>query len=216
MRKITLITLCIIAVLAGCIKQSAMEPDSNYKFIGVILNGKFTQLPLVLPNCNMKLIEVKATISRASTTKITLDSLSFTMQSPDAFWFGTGSEQFTLHNFEEPLQISENKITHRGRLVGKTNGDTLTLKTLRTNYFRIAGSNGSYMNYRINKDGSYTGGSSSINGGDIAILTITANGFGRTSPQCQKDMWYYGEPTAALRMGGTDFSQADWVFVKSK
>ena len=212
MKKITLITLCIVAVLAGCVKQSAMEPDSNYQFIGVILNGKFTQLPLVLPNCNMKLTEVKATISRASTTKITLDSLSFTMQSPDAFWFGTGSEQFTLHNFEEPLQINENKITHRGRLVGQTSGDTLTFKTLRTNYFRIEGSNGRYMDYRINKDGSYTG-TSGINGGDNAILT-TANGFARTSPQCRKDMWYYGEPTAALRMGGTDFSQADWIFVK--
>ena len=190
-----------------------MEPDSNYQFIGVILNGKFTQLPLVLPNCNMKLTEVKATINQASTTKITLDSLSFTMQSPDAFWFGPGEEQFTFYNFEESLKITENKVTHKGRMVGRTSGDTLYLKVLRTRYFQITGSNGHNMNYRMNNDGSYTGGTSSINGGDIAIWT-SANGFGRTSPQCQKDMWYYGEPTAALRMGGTDFSQADWIFVK--
>ncbi|WP_037326263.1 hypothetical protein [Runella zeae] len=212
MKKIMRFSLLVVVVLTGCVKESNIRPSNNYQFIGVVHNGKFIQLPLDLPNCNMKLTEVKATISRPSTTKITLDSLSFTMQSPDAFWFGTGSEQFTLHNFEEPLQISENKITHRGRLVGKTNGDTLTLKILRTNYFRIAGSNGGYMDYRINKDGSYTG-TGGINGGDNAILT-TANGFARTSPQCRKDMWYYGEPTATLRMGGTDFSQSDWVFVK--
>jgi hypothetical protein len=204
MKKLILFTLFCIGFLTHCTKLSDISPNRNYQFTGVVLSGKYIRLPIALPNCSMKLIDANVFIGQSKSSEIILDSLNFTIESPSAFWFGAGKETLTLHKYESPLKITNGRIIYNNQDFGSINGDTLRLKIIPTAYFNFRNSHGEF--YTVAK-------TSHVANGNEMIIDGT-NGLKKSTKTCGLEMWYYNSATNNLRSGGTDFSQAEWVFIK--
>jgi len=192
----TIILLLAVACLTSCTKLADnINPIGNngYQLVGVTLKGKRVQLPISLPNCEMSLTNVRPYMRQKKSSEFFLDSLSFEIESPSAFSFGPGKQSLTLHQYESSLKIINSRIVYNNQDFGSINGDTLRLKMIPTTYF-----------YLLNTHG------------ELSLLAKNSNGTTTTTKKCGQEMWYYNVKTAELWIGGTDFSQAEWIFVKSK
>jgi hypothetical protein len=206
----TIILLLAVACLTSCTKLADnVNPiigNNGYQLVGVTLKGKRVQLPITLPNCGMSLTNVRSYMLQRNSSEIVLDSLNFTIESPSAFWFGAGRETLTLHQYESSLKITNGRIVYNNQDFGSINGDTLRLKMIPTANFNLRNSHGEIETVAKN---TYVSRSNEI------IIDAT-NGFKKATKKCGQEMWYYNVKTTELRIGSTDFSQAEWIFVKSK
>lgn len=159
--------------LTYCTKLTDTNRDRHYQFTGVVLNEKYSRLPIARPNCSLKLIDANVFIGQSKSSEIILDSLNFTIESPSAFWFGVGKETLNLHKYDSSLKITTGRVVYNNQDFGSINGDTLRLKIIPTAYFDFRNSQGEF--YTLAKTSYVANGNEMIIDGTNGLKKSTKN-----------------------------------------